>query len=765
MKKIYSILFFLCIFGWISHASDIDDNSVIDELNKQNTQELEIDFNLKSFDSCDAFEDVMEDYMKMYWKNSYKNNIFYRWWPVLMESFSDDLEMVQSDAVVEKSSNWVGGGWDEDFSNTNTQVAWVDESDIVKTDGNNLYYYNDTEKAVYIMSTSQSSFFNNSELEVLKKINLPKTFYNPQLYIDKDRLVVLASWYSQVDYSSRWYYINRNSKTYTIIFDTSNPESPELIKLYSSDGDLNKSRRVWDYLYVLSRNYFNYPYWNVEDEEDIVIEADKFLPQHLNISKTSNESEQNLTIRNTDLPYKVSTGNIVDCNAISYNFPDEETLKNTSFNPGYNIISIIDIKDTDKDVETQVIAGSNSEIYMSTENLYMTEGIWQPEPFFCPENALCARPFFWWGTQNTLIHKLSFDKQDVEYQDSALVPGSPLNQYSMDEHNDHFRIITSEWSPERSTWLYILDDELELTSSLTNLAPGETFQSSRFMGDKLYLVTFEQIDPLFAIDVSDEDNPVVLWELKIPGFSTYLHPYDENHIIGLWYDTELNQWGGTQTSGVKVDLYKINFDKKCGDSGLTAVQKDKCDSWDYKWIIVEQLYTETLWGKGSYSEALHNPRMFIWNQSKNTLLLPATLYEKNDNWVTTDYYSGLFSIEIDKNSWIEVQDQISHIDMDGVEEKRQEECSKYSWSTGEPVCRELISWELHCEVEDDYRYVPNYCYKDATIWQYIGDRSWEFRDMNIKRALYIGDEVYALSDAKVWAYDWDLEQNEILIFE
>jgi len=83
------------------------------------------------------------------------------------------------------------------------------------------------------------------------------------------------------------------------------------------------------------------------------------------------------------------------------------------------------------------------------------------------------------------------------------------------------------------------------------------------MGDKLFLVTFEQIDPLFAIDLSDDTKPTILGELKIPGFSTYLHPYDENHLIGLGYDTEENQWGGTQTAGLKVDLYKINYDKKC----------------------------------------------------------------------------------------------------------------------------------------------------------------------------------------------------------
>jgi uncharacterized secreted protein with C-terminal beta-propeller domain len=147
---------------------------------------------------------------------------------------------------------------------------------------------------------------------------------------------------------------------------------------------------------------------------------------------------------------------------------------------------------------------------MSNDNLYMTEGIWQANNFSCPPNARCAMPFFWGGSQNTLIHKLNVSQSSVKYQDSALVPGAPLNQYSMDEYRGNFRIITSAWSPERSTGLYVLDENLDRLSSLTELAPGETFQSSRFIGDKLFLVTFEQIDPLFAIDLSDEMNPKVL---------------------------------------------------------------------------------------------------------------------------------------------------------------------------------------------------------------------------------------------------------------
>jgi len=759
MKHIISFLF-LSLFFNVSVFGATEDNSIIEELDKTNTEELSIDFTMKSFESCSAFEDVMEDYMKSYWKNNYKN-VQYRTFgstggPEVMEMADDVAAPVENESSAKSTvadGVWGGG----DFSETNTQIAGVDESDIIKTDGTYIYYFNDTQKAVFIIQVGT-----DGPEEIVKKINMPKNFYNPQLYLTDDRLVIIASGYSQTDYSKRGYYINRNSKTYTIVFDIEDATKPELLKLYSSDGDYGKSRRIGDYIYVLSRNYFNYPYWNIQDEDDIVIEAEKFLPKKLDISKTENTSDQNLELKWKSLPYNVSVGNLTNCESISYNFPDEETLKNTSFNPWYNIISVININDTEKRVETEVIAGSNSEIFMSTDNLYLTEGIWQQDNFSCPPNALCAMPFFWGGTQNTLIHKMNIDGMKVDYQDSALVPGAPLNQYSMDEYQGDFRIITSQWSPDRSTGLYILDEDLEKVSDLTNLAPGETFQSSRFMGDKLFLVTFEQIDPLFAIDLSDNSKPTVLGELKIPGFSTYLHPYDETHLIGLGYDTTVNQWGWTQTAGVKVDLYKINYDKKCWDEDLTAVQEEKCESWDYKGIIVEQKYTKTFGWKWSYSEALSNPRMFIWNAGKKKLLLPATLQERDDNYRTTDYYNGLLSIDVDKDVGITLNGQATHIDMSGVEEKRTEECDTYS-AKWEPVCRELLNGEMYCEDEEVNRgYVPNYCFKDSTVWTYIGEKQWEYRNMQMKRALYIWDTVYGISDIKVGWYDWNMWEKKIL---
>jgi len=329
---------------------------------------------------------------------------------------------------------------------------------------------------------------------------------------------------------------------------------------------------------------------------------------------------------------------------------------------------------------------------MYVDNLYLTIHMYKSYDYKCSAWMRCILPWYPRGEQ-TLIHQLSIDGSELKYMDSAIVPGSPLNQYSMDEYGDKFRIITSVNYPERSTWLYILNkDGLGLHWMLDWIEPGEQFKSSRFIWDKLFLVTFKQIDPLFVISMSDWQNPKILWELKMPGYSTYLHPYDENHLIGLGYNTDENQWWWTVNNGIKLDLYEINYDKKCGDSNLTVTEQKKCDSGEYKWIIVEQKYSHVLGDYGSYSEALNNPRMFMWKSDSKKLFLPVTLYKnaEDDMYRHIDFFQWLVSMTIDKDSGIKENFRLTHLDTDWAEEKRKEECSKYSPDSLEKKCVQLI---------------------------------------------------------------------------
>ena len=238
--------------------------------------------------------------------------------------------------------------------------------------------------------------------------------------------------------------------------------------------------------------------------------------------------------------------------------------------------------------------GAGNQMYASSTNLYITKTKYN----YDDETDI-----------NTEIYKFNLKDATCTFSKTGEVPGSVLNQFSMDENNGYFRIATTDstsWDSESNTNnLYVLNENLEIVGKVEGLAPGERIYSVRFMGNRAYMVTFVQTDPLFVIDLSDPTNPTVLGELKIPGYSTYLHPYDENHLIGFGENTKVVNYGyGDQvvTDGMKIALFDVTDPNN-----------------------PTEMYSVNIGEEGTYSELLNNHKALLFSKEKNIIAFPISI--------------------------------------------------------------------------------------------------------------------------------------------
>jgi uncharacterized secreted protein with C-terminal beta-propeller domain len=212
----------------------------------------------------------------------------------------------------------------------------------------------------------------------------------------------------------------------------------------------------------------------------------------------------------------------------------------------------------------------------------------------------------------TFIHKIGINNGAITYIAKGEVAGYLKNQFAMDEYNDNLRVATTSdvWTTRGQyeyNNVFVLDGEMKTVGSLTHIAEQERIYSTRFVGDRLYMVTFKRIDPFFVIDLSTPASPKILGKLKIPGYSDYLHPYDKNHIIGIGKETRTNDWGGISTRGLKLALFDVSDVEN-------PKQLDKVEIGD----------------AGTDSPALSDHRAFLFDKNKNLLVLPARVVKQFD---------------------------------------------------------------------------------------------------------------------------------------
>ena len=683
LKKwiLFSALGILSVWFANVYAVNVD-SQIEDELNKkseeemiQKAQDLNEKITFTKVNSCESMEKVMGDFLETYKKLHPKRT--YRNYPILYTNWmrssldfedSEDIAMVEESAIAFDEAGSVSKSTDmweiSDYSTTNIQKIWVDEPELLKSNWKYLFYYSEVDyNNQYISIIKAPTEKDLSDAEIITKINIPNSLHDIQLFLNWNKLVILGSRYAGKSDSILW-----SNRTIAIIYDINDLENLKLEKLTEVYGYFQDARMINDQLYLISSIDLDW-YDIAWSDEPILFKnlqpklTDIILKKSSDLKKSYNK--------------KVST---VSCESIFYLLPSEDTMKETDTYPNFTLISQISLSDLDATPKQNLVFGNVNEIHMSQSSLYLPAPIYFSNPIKCSLWGCYSSRYY--RDENTLVHKFNLWKS-VQYQDSIIIPWSPLNQYSMDEDdNGNFRILTTTWYDQNATHLSILDKNLKLKWSLLNIEPGENFKSSRYIGDKLYLVTYQNIDPLFVVDMEDITKPKIIWELKIPGYSTYLHPYSDakngvQYIIWLWYSTTDNWYGGLKQGNIKVDLYKIDYnwhetaETKCSSlitKNVKAELSDSCTkATDGKRCNEEQrLYEDCLtkvnpeniavsvvasyeftWDSTN-SPALYNPRVFVRRSNNQELILPMsirTLIEKwtnDNNWKSKyDEFVGL----------------------------------------------------------------------------------------------------------------------------
>lgn len=535
------------------------------------------------------------------------------------ESAGSDTEM--DTASSEESTNDSGG-----TSSTNVQVAGVDEADIIKTNGKSIFFVRDGD--IIITSANKE----NSKVLGMIKTN---GFSPKEIYLYNDLLIAIGEKAEPLretpdpkdtqDSSTKGIGIPEPiyySQTAINIYDIKNPKEPTKLREVSVEGYYSNSRILDGYLYLMANEIP--PYHILETREDIEIRP------YIKDSTLSEESKP------------------VDFENM-YFFPESNDEQ-------FLILTSIDLNNMEKEAHIETYLGASDQIYMSQKNLYIAVNKYKEVEKSTNNTTDKSAEIMIWRPQDvdTEITQFQIKNGKLKYNTSTVVKGTLINQFAMDERDNTFRVATTKGETineqQKSTNnIYTFDMNLKPLGSVEGLAEGERIYSVRFMDHVAYMVTFKQVDPLFVIDLKDPKNPTVLGELKIPGFSNYLHPLDENHVIGFGQDTTLYKEKGMQeplirTEGIKISIFDVSDPTN---------PKEK--------------YSKVVGKGGSYSELLHNHKVLFKHPTENLYGFPASLSETKlvtkDGYAFEEYFptfEGALLFKITPEDGIELVDKITH---------------------------------------------------------------------------------------------------------
>jgi uncharacterized secreted protein with C-terminal beta-propeller domain len=563
-----------------------------------------------------------------------------------------------------------------DFTETNVQEVGVDEPDIVKTDGRHIYtVHNSSLVILKSWPAEETDIIGRFDFGEVSEANYYRSVYPSSLFLRGDRVAVFSHVYEygrrtssgaptpdgedrgdwgEVDYNNTFYGTRIN------ILDVSDRTAPRLEHQLDIEGWMVSARMIDGKVYLVSNsemrvpvNIWDYTWgeheglpaqdWNADEarqnalrEQARPVLRELIAAQMADVDIVETMPRRRIGNANGEI---IATASLYDCTDLY--------LPQQVAQMGLLNISSFTLDDKTL-IDSTGLMANGWLIYASKDNLYV---------------SMTSRSWWWWGWGNNKneshIHKFGLPAGNArpQYAASGRVDGWLLNQFSMSEHNGYLRVATTDnqWSWDEASGegqdsggnhmivLKQVEGLLEETGSVRDLAPTERIYSARMMGDKGYMVTFRETDPLYTFDLSDPYDPKMLGELKIEGYSSYMHPMGENHLLAIGMDGDER---GVM-SGVHLQVFDV--------SDMANPTRTH-----------HHVISSEPWSSGS--EALWNHHAFTYHAGHKVLAVPMTIYSRNGE----DTFTGLMVFQADAENGFTEIGRVSHGDL-----VRNDWCERY----------------------------------------------------------------------------------------
>ncbi len=719
----------MTLSGCLNLAADDNDDAEPIYLNPYLGEEVKRVFgspDLQSFDDCDTLETALKRTIEEETRTSLMQAVeeqYYHWGGGWLE---DDAEMAMDASSESSGSSPPAQTRNEgtDYSGTNNQEQGVDEADFVKTDGFHIYFLDSG--VLQILDVPE---FGEIEFASSTSIEGSPT----AMMLDGDNLVVISSVYSwslnsndpladRMGWGDDWYGWRTSTLTKFTVFDVSNSSDPQISRELYIEGYYMTAREVASTVRTVTHTWMDIPdlqtwlqypdgYWNLDYDDP----NRRVLREQAAAAAISHNKEVLRSITLEDILPQVHerVGDQIITHHMSGEDCSDFAAPQYSFNRGFTSIFTIDLMSEQLDFEADHIVGNWPMVYASQDVLVITENSWD---------------WWWfWGNDDlneaTNIHTFDISQSGTtSYTGSGRVDGTINDQFSISEFEGVVRVATTtgQWArwwmedpePMQShvvTFGHSMDLEtgqhtLTELGRVDGIAYNESIWSARFVGDRAYIVTFENMDPLWTIDLSDPTEPRIMGELEVPGVSTYIHPLSDDTILTIGLGPADEETGlGLDWSHTRLSLFDVsNFsDPQLSEVLSLSPVEDPENGWSW-----------------AYSEATWEHKAFQYWEPKGMLAIPMNTYRY-------DYFydsAGKYHYDYD---WVSKL-MIVNISEDGM--------------------------EIHGEVDHSEFYES-----DENRW---------WNSYNIRRSIFMGDYIYAISHGGITVTHLDsLNQTDSHQFE